>query len=127
MTSKQTVYYLKAYTLDKNNNVIFTALSSPKGVLKKSGIIYAKYKGGILKVKCKKIKYKDFYQVQYSSKRKRINKGKKFYTYSNTAQKRTKLGKTCYIRVRACAKYTDGKKTRYVYGEWSNVKKVKRK
>lgn len=127
MTSKQTVYYLKAYTLDKNNNVIFTALSSPKGVLKKSGIIYAKYKGGILKVKCKKIKYKDFYQVQYSSKRKKINKGKKFYTYSNTAQKRTKLGKTCYIRVRACAKYTDGKKTRYVYGEWSNVKKVKRK
>ena len=52
------------------------------------------------------IKYKDFYQVQYSSKRKKINKGKKFYTYSNTAQKRTKLGKTCYIRVRACAKYT---------------------
>jgi len=60
MTSKQTVYYLKAYTLDKNNNVIFTALSSPKGVLKKSGIIYAKYKGGNTEGKMQKNKIQGF-------------------------------------------------------------------
>ena len=76
-----------------------------------------------MKIRIKKVKGADGYQVQYSNKKNMKNSKKKAFSASKKTLKINKLKrhKKYYVRVRAY-KLVNGKK---VYGSWSGKFKVK--
>lgn len=62
------------------------------------------------------------YEIQYSTNKKFKNKQTVRTITNNTTIKNLKKGKTYYVRVRAYRYDSEGKK---VYGQWSQLKKVK--
>lgn len=76
-----------------------------------------------LKLKWKKIKGADGYEVRYAFNKK-FTKGKKIKVTKDTSVKLTRLKKkkTYFVSVRAYKVSANGEKT---YGEWSKVKKAK--
>ena len=122
---KKTVYYLKAYTINTDGKNVYTKVSKPKGLLEETKISLAEYESYRLLLKFKKVKYAEYYQIQYSGKKKKLKHGKKEYVYSNDIWGYINVGRDCYVRVRPCFRYESGKKTQYIYGEWSSIKKCK--
>ena len=106
-----------------NNSSRYQRPATPaKGAIKK---IKTK-RNGVTIVKIKNIWVADYYEVQYSTKKKFSGKHTTIcYGTSNTLYLKSR--KTYYIRVRAVRNGNYATSYRYVKGNWSKIKKVRTK
>ena len=115
----------KVVTNDGKEKVVYVTVvvKQPKQVKLKS---VKNNKKKAVTVKWKKVKGATGYQVKYA-RNKKFTKGKKVKTIKDAKKasltiKKLKKNKTYFVKVRA---YTIGKDGKKVYGDWSNVKKIK--